>query len=294
VSGKESVPLGSHEYFAQWASPHAWSSGTVSFGSSVIDDLVDGITKFAVQARQSSYRQWASSAAVGCVPWMNHPGLIESLASLEGCCIVMTKGAGDLMGARALQASGRPLAAQYLPNFNEVGFVGKDGSPPVIGPYGMEGETVEDLGPVRLAGWRGTRNDRSLPLLHAKLLVLGDAWGYDNDDDPPWGPQFRFAPRRAWLGSANWTRGATKALEFGVWVDEPTLVKHVLTLFLMSSDSRKRSKRCLTIRIQSLPKLRMTTKRCLSTCGKCVTSLTMKMISQTRRGAIVEWAAVEV
>jgi hypothetical protein len=38
---------------------------------------------------------------------------------------------------------------------------------------------VEELGPVLAAGWRG---DPQAPLLHAKLLVLGDVIGYEDDE----------------------------------------------------------------------------------------------------------------
>lgn len=151
-------------------------------------------------------------AAIGCVPWMSHERVTAALATLDGCCIVITKGANDLRAAHALHANGHALPTVYLPGFDEVGLVRPDGQRPIIGPGGMADESLEELGPVRRAGWRG---DRSAPLIHAKLLVFDDAWGYDNDEDGEWGPQFRFRPRRAWLGSANWTHAAAEHLEFG-------------------------------------------------------------------------------
>jgi len=142
---------------------------------------------------------------------------------------VITKGANDLRAAQALYVNGHALPTLYLPGFDEVGLVRPDGQRPIIGPSGMAGESLDELGPVRRAGWRG---DRSAPLIHAKLLVLGNAWGYDNDEDGEWGLQFRFRPRRAWLGSANWTQGAAEHLEFGMWTDESQLVEHTFQFLL--------------------------------------------------------------
>lgn len=194
-----------------------------------MDDLIDGVADFASQPYESSHRMWSMPAAVGCVPWMSHERMTAALAALGGCCIVMTKGARDLSAARALQAKGHALPTIYLPGFDEVGLTRPDGRRPVIYPGGMTGESVDELGPVRRAGWQG---NRTAPLVHAKLLVLGDAWGYDNDEDGEWGPHYRFRAKRAWLGSANWTPGAAEHLEFGLWVDEPQLVEHTFQFLL--------------------------------------------------------------
>src|SRR6266508_3759637 len=173
-------PLANDERFARWAMSRSWPGGSVSFGS-VVDDLIDGVVAFAARPRESTHRRWSMPAAIGCVPWMSHERLT---ATLGGCCIVITKGANDLRAARALHANGQALPTVYLPGFDEVGLVGPNGQRPLIGPSGMASGSLDELGPVRRAGWRG---DRSAPLIHAKLLVLGDAWGYDNDEEGPWG-----------------------------------------------------------------------------------------------------------
>lgn len=226
--GQGYQPLANNERFARWASARSWPGGSVSFGS-VVDDLVDGVVAFASQPHETSHRRWSMPAAIGCVPWMSHERMTAALAKLGGCCIVITKGANNLRAAQALHTRGRALPTAYLPGFEEVGLVGPDGKRPIIGPSGLAGGSLDELGPVRRAGWRG---DKSAPLIHAKLLILGDAWGYDNDEEGPWGPQFGFRARRAWLGSANWTRGATEHLEFGLWIDEPQLVEHTFRFLL--------------------------------------------------------------
>ena len=90
-----------------------------------------------------------------------------------------TKDANDLAAARALQANSHALPTAYLPGFDNIGLAWPDGPRPVIGPHGMSGESLDQLGPVRRAGWRGSKK---APLVHAKLLVLADAWGYDTDE----------------------------------------------------------------------------------------------------------------
>jgi hypothetical protein len=221
-------PLAEDERFGRWTGPRSWHGGTVCFGS-VVDDLIDGVAAHASRPHETSPRRWSMPAAIGCVPWMSHERMTAALARLGGCCIVLTKSANDLRAAQALHTTGRALPTAYLPGFDEVGQARPDGKRPIIGPHGLDGDSLHELGPVRRAGWRG---DRTAPLIHAKLLVLGDAWGYDNDEEGPWGPQFSFRPQRAWLGSANWTRGATGHLEFGLWVDEPQLVEHTFAFLL--------------------------------------------------------------
>lgn len=213
-------PLSSHEVFRRWTAARAWSTGTVAFGA-VVDDLVSGIVEFAGRPRRNSHRRWQIPAAVGCVPWMNNEYMTAALASMGATCIVMDKGAGDRRAAEVLLAKGSPMPITYLPGFDDMARPTPDGERPVMSPGGLSGEIVEELGPVRAAGWRG---DRHHPLLHAKLLVLGDAVGWESDEFPDRGLHFRFEPEKAWLGSANWTKSATQNLEFGLWTTDPSLM----------------------------------------------------------------------
>lgn len=221
-------PLASHHVFKRWAAASPWSAGTIAFGG-VVDPLVDGVAEFARRPRKDTYRRWEHSAAVGCVPWMNNERMTAALASVDFTCIVTHKGASDRRAAEVLQAQGNPIPIVYLPGFDDMAKPEPDGRRPIVVPSGLVGETVEQLGPVRAAGWRG---DRRAPLLHAKLLVLGDAVGWDSDEFPDWGVHFRFKPQLAWLGSANWTKGATQHLEFGLWTTDPSLVDYTFQFVL--------------------------------------------------------------
>ena len=94
-----------------------------------------------------------------------------------------------------------------------------DGSALVLGPYSQMPE--HELGPVRGLGWHRGRK----PLLHAKLLVLGDlalnVYGPDDSYGEEW---LDFEPRAVWCGSANWTRRSQSHLEVGFACDDPALV----------------------------------------------------------------------
>ena len=54
------------------------------------------------------------------------------------------------------------------------------------------------------------------------MLLAGRTWVWEDD----WGREvFRFTPLRTWVGSANWTSLAPSHLEFGMWSDDPALMK---------------------------------------------------------------------
>ncbi|GAA5154395.1 hypothetical protein GCM10023321_26140 [Pseudonocardia eucalypti] len=73
------------------------------------------------------------------------------------------------------------------------------------------------VGPVRMVGWSGSQERK--PLLHAKLLVLGQI----TEEGPGAEPMRFFRPQSVWWGSANWTEQAKSHLEMGVWCDDEEL-----------------------------------------------------------------------
>ncbi len=98
-----------------------------------------------------------------------------------------------------------------------------DGEAPLIGPSALLGLTEHDLGPVRLLGWSGANQK---PLLHAKLLVLGEIAPvfFDMGEDASF-TKLRFLPEAVWCGSANWTEASRSHLEVGFFCDDPSLVR---------------------------------------------------------------------
>jgi hypothetical protein len=65
-----------------------------------------------------------------------------------------------------------------------------------------------------------------VPIMHAKLALLGYLRWHDEDvfrnpEDIIW-----FTPQRLWISSANFTSRPRHSLEFGFWTDESALVEH--------------------------------------------------------------------
>lgn len=65
-----------------------------------------------------------------------------------------------------------------------------------------------------------------MPLVHAKVLLLGEVLYSDEGPVGDVGDYLLFAPRRLWLGSSNFTFNSRRSLEFGVWSNDPALLDH--------------------------------------------------------------------
>jgi hypothetical protein len=77
---------------------------------------------------------------------------------------------------------------------------------------------------VRVYGWREQQRNFK-PLLHAKLLVLGEVRVDTPCPEAPYHEELDFVPQQVWFGSANWTEGSTSHLEFGFVCQDPQLVR---------------------------------------------------------------------
>jgi hypothetical protein len=190
-------------------------------GTGVLGDLIAGIQSFARLPRPNLFRNWVDPIAIGCVPWLNDDGVVDALARLSGCCIVISKGASDRRAVDRLAESASPVPSHAIPSLAELGTPDAEGRAPMMLPSGPTRDLVVELGPVRVWGYRGM--GRAVPLLHAKVLVLGEIHGHE-DDEWDWGVHQTFHPVKAWLGSANWTKGSSDSIEIGLWVDEPSLI----------------------------------------------------------------------
>lgn len=109
-------------------------------------------------------------AAIGCVPWFNHEGIANRLKAMPAC-IVMNKPRGAISpAAQMFHAEGVKLRSEWVRGLEDVAPARPDGQPKVVGPGERLGSS---LGPLRVFGYR--QADGS-PLLHAKLLVLGEVY----------------------------------------------------------------------------------------------------------------------
>lgn len=99
-----------------------------------------------------------------------------------------------------------------------------DGGPPVIGPYSPPVEALR-VQSIRSFGFRKTGR-LPVPIIHAKMFLLGHLWWHDEDGSPAGVADVTgFTPKRLWLVSANGTHSSRLSLEFGVWLDDPHLLK---------------------------------------------------------------------
>jgi hypothetical protein len=191
--------LGSDPRFSRWGDRKPWSNGSAAFGPGVFDDLVAGVAEFL--------ESHPSPAALGCIYLLTNREFAHLLATFDALCIVLDKGA-SMAAAAELEESNRRFPIDALAQLG--GMVTELGG--------------QEVGPMRLAGVRGV--DRNRPLLHAKLLVLGNL--IEQHFETPVGEysEWRFEEERVWIGSANWTYLTKDHLEIGLWIDDRQLVTY--------------------------------------------------------------------
>ncbi len=211
------LPLGDYELF-RWWSDHAKSWGPPDagwrawFGGRVIDGLCQVLDEHLAADRLGN------PAAIGCVPRLDSEAVVDRLLQMTAVCVVLDKGAA-LLPARLVNSElGFPNAA--LPRLHDM-TPAANGEALLVGPYTSSEATEHDIEPVRVVGWRGAGRK---PLLHAKLLVLGeiDVVSYGPDDGPGL-EGLRFLPQSVWWGSANWTERSRSHLEVGFMCNDPSL-----------------------------------------------------------------------
>ncbi|MPZ26515.1 MAG: hypothetical protein GEV12_08665 [Micromonosporaceae bacterium] len=219
-------PLGDYEQLLRQTA-RTWAAGTVVHGSGVLDDLVAGINRHRNTDWTSTYwrRLDPRAAAIGCVPWLTDAAVVDALLQLDQCCIVVDKQQPEYPAVRRLAAEGRPLSSAYLEGFEELAPSDENGNPVVIHP-GSRFPMAVDLGPVRVAGWQRAPDGSKRPMLHAKMLVLGVTTYYEDDDEMFAGDILKFHPKLTWMGSANWSYNTRNHIEFGMWSNDPDLVRH--------------------------------------------------------------------
>lgn len=226
------LPLGSYAMFRSWSGrPRVWGPAGAGWRAWFAGNVIDGLCEILDEHLAAERRGYLSPgavlphspgkpAAIGCVPWLTDDDVIDRLLQLSACCVVLDKGAAlpdrlvnndDLAFPNVL-----PGLRMTMPAI--------DGMATVLGPSSPMPE--HEIGPVRLLGWREGKDKGVKPLLHAKLLVLGElGFVYYSSDDASEFEELRFTPESVWWGSANWTRGSRSHLEVGFWSDDECLVR---------------------------------------------------------------------
>lgn len=192
------------------------------FGRNVLKGLVDGMEGFLEEKRRTpGFRSMGPAALCGFL-WLDDPELAACLARFDNVCVVVSK---QGRSARDLAKLGKlkPLAdgdngilASAFAGLTGLNWR-TDGRAPVVGP----GSSMADLviPPVRTIGFR--KKADLVPILHTKIVLLGEMWWHDEDGMGGVADVTGFRPERLWVGSTNGTARSRKSLEFGMWLDDP-------------------------------------------------------------------------
>jgi len=199
------------------------------FGLNVLQGLVDGISDFT-EVRQERWRRRYRSlgtALIASSMWIDDKELIDAIGRLAAASIIVTKQGRRPADLRKLEplddlndrTPGMPIRA-----FSALSGLAPtvDGEPALIGPYDRPDDTVVPT--IRTLGWRKTRNE-NVPIVHAKLALLGHLWWHDEDGLGMVTDVIGFSARRLWISSANFTRSSRHSLEFGFWTEEQSLLE---------------------------------------------------------------------
>lgn len=228
--------VGEHPIFQSWAGQsHPWGPDgkwTASFGGGVLEAVTSALDEYLAPKRDM--REWP--AILGCAPWLTDNQLVDRLLRFGSSCIVINKpnlAAVEHAQVRRLHDEGPGFPSEVVPEFRWLA-PRENGKPAVMGPYSPD-PTREGFKSVRVAGV-SKGQDSAAPLVHAKLLLLGEA----GEGEGEFGEEMLyFEPRKVWLGSANFTVNSRRSLEFGLWTSDPSileLVRQFLTDLLSYSE----------------------------------------------------------
>jgi hypothetical protein len=217
--------------------------GSVRFGRNVLQDLVAGVTDAA--SRRRTHRQWGVGV-LGSSMWMDDPELLAALHACDNLCVVITKQTAKSLSKPTAQgvkdlAASKGLFQKAFPELHD--FIPGGGKPLRVGPGTPNwlDEEPEDetggIGGVREVGFRRS-GDHLVPIVHTKVLLLGQMWWHDEHPAGFVDDLFGFRPERLWIGSANFTRSSREGLEMGLWTSDQRLMEaarqYLLALITLS------------------------------------------------------------
>ncbi|MFF2205548.1 hypothetical protein [Streptomyces sp. NPDC058145] len=214
----------SHQFNVQAV---AAEGGSARFGTNVLAGLVDGIDTFRHELERKRRSRSLGPGMLGAFLWVDEAELLRRIAEFPSACVVVSK---QPRGPRSLEKLRRVadavkdsagFPARALPPLEGL-CLHEDGVAPVVGP-GSASPDIQ-LSALRSLGYRKA-GDRLVPILHTKMLLLGELWWHDEDGSGTVADVIGFRPSRLWLGSANGTESSRRSLEFGLWTQDPGLMK---------------------------------------------------------------------
>jgi hypothetical protein len=199
----------------------------VQFGTNVLAGLIEGVDEFRRDLEHPRRSRSLGPAMLGAFLWVDDAELLQRIAEFPSACVVVSKQPRGKYHTERLRkvaeavkdAAGLPAWA--FSELEELRFH-QDGKAPVLGPSSPP-EPIR-LPALRTLGYRKAGN-HLVPILHTKMLLLGELWWHDEDALGGVADVTGFTPHRLWLGSANGTESSRRSLEFGLWLDDPGLLK---------------------------------------------------------------------
>jgi len=194
------------------------------FGRNVLRGLVEGLDGFLEEKRRKpGFRSIGPAALCGFL-WLDDPELADCLSRFANVCVVVSKqgrSERDLKKLGKLQPLAEGDNGMLASAFAELTDLNwrEDGRAGVVGPGSPMPEDLM-IPPVRTIGFR-RRGGPLVPILHTKIVLIGEMWWHDEDGLGGVADVVGFRPERLWVGSANGTKSSRSSLEFGMWLDDP-------------------------------------------------------------------------
>ncbi len=209
------------------------ATGQAVFGMDVLSKLVEGLEEEL--AAPPGFRS-LGKAALGCAMWMNDPELIEVLDRMTNVCVVVRKQTrdryahADTAALKALAETGG-LSQKAFPELAELAPRGDDYLPTVVGPYGPDWSDGV-ISAVRELGFRALSKGQLVPMVHAKVMLVGELWWHDEHPSGHFAHITGFRPHKLWVGSPNFTTHSRSSLEMDMWTTDPALLAAARTWLL--------------------------------------------------------------
>ncbi|MEU5848949.1 hypothetical protein [Saccharopolyspora shandongensis] len=201
------------------------------FGLDVLRGLVEGMNNYRRDHESSDRGRSLGPAMLGGFLWLDDDELIEAIAGFPAACVVVSKQQASTGRRERKQRtfdklrrvcdSGNGFPAQACPELSDLA-QRDDGRPLVVGPYthlpDITVPTFRSIGPRKTG-------QHLVPILHTKMVLLGNLWWHDEGSAGYPEDVIGFTPEKLWLASANGTRSSRSNLEFGVWLTDKTLLE---------------------------------------------------------------------
>jgi hypothetical protein len=201
------------------------ATGQAAFGLDVLAKLVKGLE--AELAAPAGFRS-LGKAVLGCAMWMDDPELIDTLDRMTNVCVVVRKqtreryAQPDVAKLKAL-AESNGLSQRAFPELTELAPRTEDGRAALVGPFGPD-HSDGVISAVRELGFRSVSRRKLVPMVHAKVMLVGELRWHDEHPSGYSADTMGFRPHKLWVGSPNFTNSSRSSLEMGMWTTDPALL----------------------------------------------------------------------